>query len=383
MAWSKEQLGVASTIIRVGKSLGASNRDIITALMAGIVESGLRNLSYGDRDSVGVFQQRNAWGSFEQRTNVAESARMFFQGGHGGQRGLFDIKNRNSMSMGQAAQAVQVSAFPDRYDKHADEATKLLGASPKGGSNAIPTGVQAGGTTTSHVSLGDIPGIDELMKDSPELRAVNDPLGEVGAEDGPLGAVGADEAGIGEMSMGDEDMAGPLDAVSFDNSGQQLRAQTGPSLEEQIQELMEKAEQAGNTTSTQTWQMDTSGPGGGGGGNKGVVGIAKKFLGVPYVWGGTSPSGFDCSGFVQYVMRQAGVNLPRISADQARAGKRISLKDLRVGDLVAWDNSSRNNGADHIAIYIGGGKIIHAPRPGSSVRIDGIFDAGRAWGVRL
>lgn len=115
----------------------------------------------------------------------------------------------------------------------------------------------------------------------------------------------------------------------------------------------------------------------------GLIGFAKKFLGVPYEWGGTTPNGFDCSGFVQYVYAHVGVHLPRISADQARAGKRIGLGDLKPGDLVAWDNSSRNNGADHIAIYIGNGLIIEAPRPGRSVQISNLYDTGEAWGVRL
>lgn len=121
----------------------------------------------------------------------------------------------------------------------------------------------------------------------------------------------------------------------------------------------------------------------GGGSPKGLLGFARKFLGVPYVWGGTSPNGFDCSGFTQYVYRQFGVNLPRISADQARAGKRIGLGDLKPGDMVAWDNSSRNNGADHIAIYLGNGLIIEAPRPGRSVQITRLYDTGNAWGVRV
>ena len=115
----------------------------------------------------------------------------------------------------------------------------------------------------------------------------------------------------------------------------------------------------------------------------GLVGFAKKFLGTPYVWGGTSPNGFDCSGFVQYVYKHMGVNLPRLSADQARAGKRVSFADLRPGDLVAIDNSSRNNGADHIGIYIGNGMVINAPRPGRSVEIDPLSAFGGGWGVRL
>jgi cell wall-associated NlpC family hydrolase len=114
-----------------------------------------------------------------------------------------------------------------------------------------------------------------------------------------------------------------------------------------------------------------------------VLSMARGFLGTPYAWGGATPQGFDCSGLIQYIYAKQGINMPRLSADQARAGKRVDLSQLRPGDLVAWDNSSRNNGADHIAIYIGNNRIIHAPRPGASVEVSEIFDRGNAWGVAI
>jgi TP901 family phage tail tape measure protein len=123
---SNEQLSNAATIIGVGKSLGASVRDNIIAIMTAMQESTLRNLNYGDRDSVGLFQQRNAWGSFADRTNPSKSARMFFLGGAAGQRGLFDFPNRGKMSLAQAAQAVQVSAFPSAYAKWEDMARAVV-----------------------------------------------------------------------------------------------------------------------------------------------------------------------------------------------------------------------------------------------------------------
>jgi hypothetical protein len=101
-----------------------------------------------------------------------------------------------------------------------------------------------------------------------------------------------------------------------------------------------------------------------------VVEEAKQYLGVPYVWGGTSPTGMDCSGLVQMVYEKFGYDLPRVSADQARSGRPVaSMAEAQPGDLIAWDNSSRNNGVDHIAIYIGDGKMIEAPRTGLDVRI--------------
>ena len=102
-----------------------------------------------------------------------------------------------------------------------------------------------------------------------------------------------------------------------------------------------------------------------------VVDEAKKYLGLPYVWGGTDPNkGLDCSGLVQVVYKNLGYDLPRVSYQQAASGRPVaSMADARPGDLIAWDNSSRNNGVDHIAIYLGGGKMIEAPRTGLNVRI--------------
>lgn len=102
-----------------------------------------------------------------------------------------------------------------------------------------------------------------------------------------------------------------------------------------------------------------------------VVAEAQKYLGLPYVWGGTDPEkGMDCSGLVQVVYDNLGIDLPRLSADQARAGTAVpSLAEAQPGDLIAWDNSGRNIGADHIAIYVGNGKMIEAPRTGLDIRI--------------
>jgi murein DD-endopeptidase MepM/ murein hydrolase activator NlpD len=120
-------LNNAATIIGVGKGLGASDRDLVVALMTAMQESTLRNLNYGDGDSLGLFQQRNAWGSAEDRTTPSKAARMFFLGGAQGQRGLLDIAGRDKMSLAQAAQAVQVSAYPDAYAKWQTMAMAILG----------------------------------------------------------------------------------------------------------------------------------------------------------------------------------------------------------------------------------------------------------------
>lgn len=102
-----------------------------------------------------------------------------------------------------------------------------------------------------------------------------------------------------------------------------------------------------------------------------VIAAAETALGLPYVWGGNSlTKGVDCSGLVQQSFRTIGIELPRLSADQARSGEPVaSMDQAQPGDLIAWDNSSRNNGADHIAIYLGDGKMIESPYTGARVRI--------------
>jgi cell wall-associated NlpC family hydrolase len=95
----------------------------------------------------------------------------------------------------------------------------------------------------------------------------------------------------------------------------------------------------------------------------GVVGIAMGFLGVPYRWGGASPSGFDCSGFIMYVFAQIGVSLPHNAAAQYGYGTPVSRDQLEAGDLVFF------NGLGHAGIYIGGGNFIHAPHTGDVVKI--------------
>ena len=113
----------AEIIYSVGKSLGVSDYGIVIALATAMQESGLRNLSYGDRDSVGLFQQRPSahWGSVEQIMNPEYAARAFFGGKssptYGVARGLLDIKNWSAMSLTEAAQAVQISAYPNAYAK--------------------------------------------------------------------------------------------------------------------------------------------------------------------------------------------------------------------------------------------------------------------------
>lgn len=115
-----------------------------------------------------------------------------------------------------------------------------------------------------------------------------------------------------------------------------------------------------------------------------VVGEAEKFLGTPYVWGGESPSGFDCSGLVQYVYGQLGISLPRTSQEQASAGAPVaSLATATPGDLVFFAGSDGTVTAPgHVGIYLGDGMMIDAPHTGSDVQIQPVSAAGNPVAIR-
>ena len=125
---SAEQRGNAATIVAVGRSLGVSDHGIVIALAAALQESSLRNLPHGDRDSVGLFQQRpsQGWGSAAALQDPATAAKLFFTGNPGHTRGLLDIAGWSSMNVTTAAQAVQVSAYPKAYAQWEKTAQSLL-----------------------------------------------------------------------------------------------------------------------------------------------------------------------------------------------------------------------------------------------------------------
>ena len=117
------------------------------------------------------------------------------------------------------------------------------------------------------------------------------------------------------------------------------------------------------TATTQATNVPSSGNG------SSIVATAKKYLGYKYTYGGSSPStGFDCSGFTSYVFRQHGKSLNRTAAGQYSNGVAVSRANLQPGDLVMFGKS----GINHVAIYIGGGQIIHASTPSTGVRIDSL-----------
>ena len=109
-----------------------------------------------------------------------------------------------------------------------------------------------------------------------------------------------------------------------------------------------------------------------------VTGTALSLRGVPYVWGGDSPDGFDCSGFTQYVYARHGIRLPRQAADQYQVGGRVDRDDVQAGDLVFFTTIA--SGASHVGLALGDDRFVHAPSERGVVRVERL--SGSYWSRR-
>jgi hypothetical protein len=298
---STQQLTRASTIIAVGKSSGVPAQGQLIAIMTAITESSLRVLSNtraypesgslpndgngGDHDSLGLFQQRPAagWGSIANLMDPVRSSRAFYGGPNGpnkgSPRGLLDLDGWQSMDPGAAAQAVQVSAYPDRYAVNQPIAEKILSAL---------SGVSLSAHLDCAQPASDLPG--------------NLPPGFPGA----------------------------------------------------------------------------------------LIRAAASQIGKPYVWGGgdfngPTGGGFDCSGLVLYAAYQASggrIRLPHYTGDQIGLAQGIAWSAKQPGDLIFFGYPSAGR-PHHVAIYVGGERILHAPRTGEDVRYGTISEfSGQVMTVR-
>lgn len=350
--------------------MGMTGRDIEIGLMAALQESSLRNLSYGHLDSVGLFQQRASWGSFKQRTDPRWSTAKFFSR-------LKGVSGRERMPMWQAAQSVQISANGKAYDRWESAASFLFG---EYGGSVSTDGPKAKRSQTLDYRPTSESVITRMLNNpqTMDFRTYSDPilqakLGNVkgsmapmaeasdwlaaeGQQNtgGPVGGPAASPVAVGAQAADKQvDFSGFRD-LSYEAQVAELDAETAGMFQDYLKGSGSPATgQAGNAAS---------------GVRADVLATAKKYIGTPYVFGGNSTRGFDCSSLVQYTLKQFGIDAPRLAYQQARWGEQTSISKIRPGDLVFWGNSSRTQG-NHIAFYLGNNMILEAPRPGLSVRI--------------
>ncbi|MBQ3420768.1 MAG: C40 family peptidase [Romboutsia sp.] len=112
---------------------------------------------------------------------------------------------------------------------------------------------------------------------------------------------------------------------------------------------------------------------------KALITEAQKYLGIPYLWGGTTPAGFDCSGYMQYIFAAQGINLPRVSQDQQSYSEAISIAEIKPGDLVFNQKSA----STHVGMYIGNDMYIHAPHTGDVIKISQLSTSNMKYAGRV
>ena len=407
--WDAEQLDNAQTIVKVGKDVGASDRDIQTALMAAIVESGLKNVNYGDRDSLGLFQQRDAWGSAEQRTTPAEAAKMFYTGGHGGQRGLLDFADRDKMSLGEAAQAVQVSAYPDRYAEHESEAASLMGT--------------LSGDTTSGKIGGDQYGLTQIDGKTVDnftaaaLQAAQKEWGGSGvnimqgSHSTSVDASGNTHAGGGVIDVAptDGDFEGLMTALRKIGFAAWIRNEPGygqagsgahihavligdetlsPEAAQQVQSYLNNdnglsgsapddgpREYINNRfvwgkrqSQDPTWRDK-------------VVKAAQGWVGTPFTWGGQDFSGVDHENFLHNIYSKVGVELPKMAETIRSIAHPVDASKAKPGDLIGWKDPIEGL---RFGISLGNGQLIEAGGPGRVVQVNELgADVLNTFGVPI
>lgn len=329
MAWDPEQLANARLIVAVGLEMGMSSRDITVGLMAAMQESSLRNLGHGDRDSLGLFQQRpsQGWGTAAQVTNPMYAARKFFTT-------LKGVSNRGTLTLWGAAQAVQRSGNPGAFARWEDDAVNLLGQS----------GVQPKLRFPLQPPMMDLEDIGYLAPKAEQASSVVESTPGVGSVVGDKVSPAA--TGVGAVT-------------------EPLQAPQQPIADVDASALMKSLDGV---------QAHASGVRGK------LIESAQQSLGTPYVWGGSAPGGFDCSGLIYYWYNKLGVKVPRIAHDQAAIGQRAPINSLSPGDLVGF---RPGQGVPHIAIYLGGGRILEAPHTGAQVRIRALGKGEDAFGVHL
>ena len=393
--FDEEQLQNAATIAEVGRDLGASERDIQIALMTAIVESGLRNLDYGDRDSVGLFQQRDAWGSFEDRTDPAKAAAMFFQGGAAGQQGLFDVPDRDKRPMGEVAQDVQVSAYPDRYAQHEQDASRIL---------ASLSGETFSGSVKGKDPY-DLTEIDGHTVDYLTAAALDAAKNEFGADlsimQGSHNASGVaasggthDGGGVIDVSVPNGDWAGAVAAlrkIGFAawvrnvpgygqaGSGAHIHAvligdkELSPQAQTQVQSYFNNDDGLTGSRADDgprefvnnrfTWAdaMAAADDDEFGEQRKQVTASGDTFLGVPHKWGGDSYSGIDGANLIRKLYADSGVDLPKNIHDVLLSAEPMDPTKAKPGDLIGW-------GDDQFGMVTFDGYVVENNRPGGVVQ---------------
>ncbi|OLM28400.1 hypothetical protein Ae717Ps2_6459c [Pseudonocardia sp. Ae717_Ps2] len=293
--WSAEQTDNAATIIARVVERGLPRRAAVIALSTVIVESGIRNIAYGDRDSLGLYQQRpsQGWGPPATVLNPVAATDTFLNR-------LVALPGWHTMAPGTAAQAVQRSAFPDRYAPQEAPAAAL---------------------------------VEQLWRGPDNTPAVDNPA------DNPVAVSPGADSSRAENTAPATQLAASVYACP-DSGGAGVPVSPG--------NIDPKKLPAGFTPPADPVA-------------RAAVTFALAQLGKPYVWGGQGPDGFDCSGLMLASWATAGVALPAGTVSQKHAGQPVPIHDIAPGDLVFIPGSlGSTDNPRHNGMYVGHGMIVNA-----------------------
>ncbi|MFC8721883.1 C40 family peptidase [Kitasatospora sp. NPDC057198] len=299
-----EQIPNAKTIQATGVAMHIPVRGQVVALATALQESGLRNLDYGDRDSLGLFQQRpsQGWGTPEQIMQPVYASTKFYEA-------LQQVSGWQSMSITQAAQAVQRSGYPDAYAKWAPLATALQQAIAP----LLEPGTNPGSTASPSPTPGASPSPDASASTAP-------PTG------GGCSTAGGDGSGFGTIPPGTlpEGYTIPTDAP--------------PQVQTAIR-----------------WAL-------------GQLGTPYQWGGSCEDSHGADPMGrCDCSSLMQMAYKAAGVTLTRTTYTQVGEGTAVPFNALKPGDLLFTTGTAAV--PEHVGMFIGGGLVVQAPHTGDVVKV--------------
>ncbi|MDT3395346.1 C40 family peptidase [Streptomyces sp. B1866] len=299
------QMVNAKVIQATGVAMGVPARGQVVALATALQESGLRNLDHGDRDSLGLFQQRpsQGWGSAEQILDPVYASTRFYQA-------LRRVTGWESMTVAQAAQAVQKSGVPDAYAKWEPLATALQQALATALTPDVPT-----------ASPAPTPGSPSAVPSAAVAQGLS----------------GCDALGAGGSDGGDGSGFGPIPAGALPD-GYQIPADAPERVRTAIR-----------------WAL-------------GQLGTPYQWGGTCAAPHGPDPMGrCDCSSLMQRAYAAAGMRLSRTTYTQVKEGTPVAVGSVRPGDLLFTEGTAAAPG--HVGMFIGSGLIVHAPHTGDVVRI--------------